>query len=65
MREAPLWCQGESHLSAAIHNVLLCCGYRRWGRAQEVYGEDPIHMGELVTAFVTGAQVCQYRHPSL
>ena len=28
----------------------------RWGRAQEVYGEDPIHMAELVTAFVTGAQ---------
>jgi beta-glucosidase len=28
----------------------------RWGRAQEVYGEDPHHMGELVTQFVTGAQ---------
>eukprot|EP01052_Picozoa_sp_SAG31_P032370 SAG31_NODE_3543_length_4142_cov_11.404622_3_plen_67_part_00 len=26
------------------------------GRAQEVYGEDPIHMATLVTQFVTGAQ---------
>ncbi|EOD11024.1 hypothetical protein EMIHUDRAFT_248116 [Emiliania huxleyi CCMP1516] len=28
----------------------------RWGRAQEVYGEDPTHMGELVVEFVRGAQ---------
>ena len=28
----------------------------RWGRAQEVYGEDPLHMGELVVPFVTGMQ---------
>lgn len=28
----------------------------RWGRAQEVYGEDPLHMAELVHAFVSGMQ---------
>ena len=28
----------------------------RWGRAQEVYTEDPILMSELVTSFVTGLQ---------
>jgi len=28
----------------------------RWGRAQEVYGEDPAHMAQLVRSFVTGAQ---------
>ena len=28
----------------------------RWGRAQEVYGEDPLHMSELVVQFVHGAQ---------
>jgi beta-glucosidase len=28
----------------------------RWGRAQEVYTEDPVLMSELVTAFVTGLQ---------
>jgi beta-glucosidase len=28
----------------------------RWGRAQEVYTEDPILMSELVTNFVTGLQ---------
>ena len=28
----------------------------RWGRAQEVFGEDPTHMSDLVVPFVTGAQ---------
>lgn len=28
----------------------------RWGRAQEVYGEDPLHMGDLVVQLVRGAQ---------
>ncbi len=28
----------------------------RWGRAQEVFGEDPAHMAGLVKRFVTGLQ---------
>jgi beta-glucosidase len=28
----------------------------RWGRAQEVYGEDPHHLGVMGAAFVRGAQ---------
>lgn len=28
----------------------------RWGRAQEVFGEDPYHMSQLVINYVTGAQ---------
>ncbi len=27
-----------------------------WGRAQETYGEDPVHNGEMGAAFVRGAQ---------
>ena len=27
-----------------------------WGRAQETYGEDALHLGVLGTAFVVGAQ---------
>src|SRR5205823_5067493 len=28
----------------------------RWGRTEEVYGEDPFHVGTLATAFVRGLQ---------
>ena len=28
----------------------------RWGRAQEVFGEDPHHMGQLVVSYVDAAQ---------
>ncbi len=27
-----------------------------WGRAQETYSEDPVHMGAMAVAFVSGAQ---------
>ena len=27
-----------------------------WGRAQETYGEDPVHVGEMAAAFVRGLQ---------
>ena len=28
----------------------------RWGRTEEVYGEDPVHVGALATAFTRGLQ---------
>lgn len=28
----------------------------RWGRAQETYGEDPLHLGRMGTGFTLGAQ---------
>ena len=43
------------------HNVLLAptinlLRHPRWGRAQETYGEDPVHMGAMATGFVRGVQ---------
>jgi beta-glucosidase len=42
-------------------NVLLAptvnlLRHPRWGRAQETYGEDPVHLAEMGRAFVEGAQ---------
>jgi beta-glucosidase len=50
---------GELRLAGA--NVLLAptvniLRHPRWGRAQETYGEDPLHMGVMGAAFVEGAQ---------
>lgn len=59
----------EARLGAAIgrevrasgRNVLLgptmnILTHPRWGRAQETYGEDPMHMGAMAVGFVLGAQ---------
>ncbi len=40
-------------LLAPTINVLRHPG---WGRAQESYGEDPLHIGQLGVAFITGVQ---------
>jgi beta-glucosidase len=44
---------GADVLLAPTMNILY---HPRWGRAQETYGEDPLLMGDLATAFVEGAQ---------
>jgi beta-glucosidase len=43
------------------HNVLLAptinlLRHPRWGRAQETYGEDPVHIGVMGAGFVRGVQ---------
>ena len=43
------------------HNVLLAptinlLRHPRWGRAQETYGEDPVHVGAMAAGFVRGVQ---------
>ena len=43
------------------HNVLLAptinlLRHPRWGRAQETYGEDPVHMGAMAAGFIRGVQ---------
>ncbi len=53
---------GANMLLAPTVNVLR---HPRWGRAQETYGEDPFHLGELGVAFVQGAQtrvMAQVKH---
>jgi len=45
--------KGANVLLAPTMNVLR---HPRWGRAQETYGEDPVHIGRLAVAFITGAQ---------
>lgn len=34
----------------------------RWGRVEETYGEDPVLVGTLATAFVRGLQTADLRH---
>lgn len=45
--------KGGSVLLAPVVNILR---HPRWGRAQETYGEDPLHLGRMGTGFVRGAQ---------
>jgi len=45
--------QGANILLAPTINILR---HPRWGRAQETYGEDPYHMGEMAVGFITGVQ---------
>lgn len=45
--------KGGNVLLAPTINVLR---HPRWGRAQETYGEDTFHMGEMGVAFIQGAQ---------
>lgn len=50
-QEARAW--GANVILAPVVNVLH---HPAWGRAQETYGEDPIHLGKMGVAFVQGAQ---------
>jgi beta-glucosidase len=45
--------KGANVLLAPVINVLR---HPAWGRAQETYGEDPHHLGEMGKAFIEGAQ---------
>jgi beta-glucosidase len=45
--------KGASVLLAPTLNLLR---HPRWGRAQETYGEDPLHLGRMGVAFIRGAQ---------
>jgi beta-glucosidase len=45
--------KGGSVLLAPTINILR---HPRWGRAQETYGEDPLHLGRMGVAFIRGAQ---------
>ncbi len=45
--------QGGNLCGAPCLNLLR---HPAWGRAQETYGEDPHHLGEMAAAFVRGCQ---------
>jgi beta-glucosidase len=45
--------KGGSVLLAPTINLLR---HPRWGRAQETYGEDPLHLGAMGVGFIRGAQ---------
>ncbi len=45
--------KGASVILAPTINILR---HPAWGRAQETYGEDTVHIGELGVAFIEGAQ---------
>ena len=49
----------ELRASAATFTGAVCMNLLRhpgWGRAQETYGEDPHHVGEMASAFTAGLQ---------
>jgi beta-glucosidase len=50
---AELRAQGATFTGAVCVNLLRHPG---WGRAQETYGEDPYHVGEMGAAFTRGLQ---------
>lgn len=45
--------KGQNVLLAPTINLLR---HPRWGRAQETYGEDPVHMGAMAAGFIRGVQ---------
>lgn len=45
--------RGADTVLAPTINLLM---HPRWGRAQETYGEDPLHVGDFGVAFIRGAQ---------
>ena len=45
--------KGASVLLAPVTTVIR---HPRWGRSQETYGEDPLHIGRMGVGFVRGAQ---------
>ncbi len=50
---AELRSAGATYTGAVCLNLLR---HPAWGRAQETYGEDPHHLGELAAAFTEGLQ---------
>ena len=49
----------ELRASGATYTGAVCMNLMRhpaWGRAQETYGEDPHHIGEMAAAFTRGLQ---------
>ncbi|WP_420637868.1 glycoside hydrolase family 3 C-terminal domain-containing protein [Candidatus Poriferisocius sp.] len=50
---AELRANGATFTGAVCMNLLRHLG---WGRAQETYGEDPHHVGEMAAAFTRGLQ---------
>ena len=50
---AELRASGATYTGAVCMNLLR---HPAWGRAQETYGEDPHHVGELAAAFSQGLQ---------
>ena len=50
---AELRAKGGSVLLAPVLNILRHPG---WGRAQETYGEDSFHLGQMGVGFILGAQ---------
>jgi beta-glucosidase len=45
--------KGANVILAPVINLLR---QPQWGRAQETYGEDPVHLGAMGSAFIRGAQ---------
>jgi beta-glucosidase len=45
--------KGSNVLLAPTINLLR---HPRWGRAQETYGEDPVHVGAMAAGFIRGVQ---------
>ena len=45
--------RGASVILAPVVNILR---HPRWGRAQETYGEDTVHLGQMGVGFIHGAQ---------
>lgn len=50
---AELRAAGATYTGAVCMNLLR---HPAWGRAQETYGEDPDHVGEMASALTTGLQ---------
>ncbi len=50
---AELRARGATYTGAVCMNLLH---HPAWGRAQETYGEDPHHVGEMAVALTTGLQ---------
>ncbi|MCH7788978.1 MAG: glycoside hydrolase family 3 protein [Acidobacteria bacterium] len=50
---AELRASGATYTGAVCMNLLR---HPAWGRAQETYGEDPHHVGEMAAAFTAGLQ---------
>lgn len=49
----------EARAQGCTLSGAVCCNLLRhpaWGRAQETYGEDPHHLGEMAAALATGIQ---------